>query len=511
MLCVYYSGSTYHAFYKIRCLSVVLRICESFAIILISPYSVYVDNDPKHTARVDFRQLSECPRVAQPQLRLEPNQIFLEKPKNVRLPPSNLTELENSIRADGGSALRCHTHPYERAVVKAAKKSVLSPVQRTTYLGMVWDSTVMQEYLSSTRTESILTAIKRVKLFQSFTLKQFQRLLGLMSATSNVIPFGLLYLRPLQWCRCLRALDIRRKPWSLSQGLVLGAPCHHVMLTTNVSHTGWGADMSGHSAQGLWESCHLSWHINCLEMQAIFCPIKPFLPDLRGHHVLVCTDNIGGLLHQPLGGSVFTPPIQPGVPDPSVGPGKTLFFESSLHPWVPQSESRHPVEARAKARGIEAPTRGGGPELEGVWSGLSGFLCLLRDLTLSSLVLPHTYSSSGTGCCGTDVDEAASVHISPNFSAPKSSGASAPGQGLSSFKQQTVQNWQCFWHTRLVSFAFDVLTNIKLGRQAKVVEVWLKGVSPKSTQSHQTFCTCQLQKQDVWAPEARSAVKYMAG
>ncbi len=36
------SGSTSHTFYKIRCLSVVLRICKSFAIILISPYSVYV-------------------------------------------------------------------------------------------------------------------------------------------------------------------------------------------------------------------------------------------------------------------------------------------------------------------------------------------------------------------------------------------------------------------------------------------------------------------------------------
>ncbi len=52
------------------------------------------DNDPKHTARVAYRQLCECPWVAQPQPGLECNQIFLEKPENVRLPPSNLTELE---------------------------------------------------------------------------------------------------------------------------------------------------------------------------------------------------------------------------------------------------------------------------------------------------------------------------------------------------------------------------------------------------------------------------------
>ncbi len=52
------------------------------------------DNGPKHTARVTYRQLSECPWVTQPQPCLEPNPIFLEKPENMRLPPSKLTELE---------------------------------------------------------------------------------------------------------------------------------------------------------------------------------------------------------------------------------------------------------------------------------------------------------------------------------------------------------------------------------------------------------------------------------
>ncbi len=44
------------------------------------------DNDPKHTARVAYRQLCECSWVAQPQPEIEPNQTFLEKPENVRLP-----------------------------------------------------------------------------------------------------------------------------------------------------------------------------------------------------------------------------------------------------------------------------------------------------------------------------------------------------------------------------------------------------------------------------------------
>ncbi|KAL0159531.1 hypothetical protein M9458_043256, partial [Cirrhinus mrigala] len=209
------------------------------------------------------------------------------------------------------------------------KKSVLSPSQRTTYLGVVWDSTTMQARLSPARIESILAAVKRVKEGRSLTVKQFLQLLGLMAAASNVIPFGLLYMRPLQWWlktkgfsprgnplrmikvtrRGLRALDMWRKPWFLNQGLVLGAPCRRVSLATDASLTGWGAVMSGRSARGLWSGRHLSWHINCLEMLAVFRALKYFLPDLKDRHVLVHTDSTavvyyinhqGGLRSRPL-------------------------------------------------------------------------------------------------------------------------------------------------------------------------------------------------------------------
>ncbi len=61
-------------------------------------------------------------------------------------------------------------------------------------------------------------------------------------------------------------------------------------LATDASLTGWGAVMSGHPARGLWRG-HLAWHINRLEILAVFQALKYFLPDLRGHHVLVRTDN----------------------------------------------------------------------------------------------------------------------------------------------------------------------------------------------------------------------------
>ncbi len=110
----------------------------------------------------------------------------------------------------------------------------------------------MHVRLSPARTESILLAVKRLRLGKSLTVKQFQRLLGLMAAASNMIPFGLLYMRPLQWWlrtkgfsprgkpfrmikfmrQGLRALVMWKKPWFLSQGPVLGASCRRKILTT---------------------------------------------------------------------------------------------------------------------------------------------------------------------------------------------------------------------------------------------------------------------------------------
>ncbi len=190
------------------------------------------------------------------------------------------------------------------------QKSVLSPLQRNTFLGVACESTSMQACLSLTRIESILSAVKSIRLGQSLTVKHFQRPLGLMAAASNVIPFGLLYMRPLQWWlrtkgfsprgnpfhmikvmrRCLHALVMWKKPWFLSQGPVLGASFSHKMLTADASLTGWGA-IEGRSSQGLWKDHHLLWHINRLEMLAVFLSLKNFLADLRGHHVLVRSDN----------------------------------------------------------------------------------------------------------------------------------------------------------------------------------------------------------------------------
>ncbi len=175
------------------------------------------------------------------------------------------------------------------------------------------------------------------------------------------------------------------KPWFLSQGPVLGASCHRKMLTTDASLTGWGAILEGCSSQGLWKDHHLSWHINHLEMLAVFLALKNFLADLSGPP---CTrpliQHIGGLLHKSPGDLRSHPLCKLPYQILLWSQGKLLSLRA-------QYRSRHPAEAGAEPRGMEAPPRGDGADMEGVRPGTSGSVCISRDISLSTLVLPHAF------------------------------------------------------------------------------------------------------------------------
>ncbi len=106
----------------------------------------------------------------------------------------------SSFRADGGSTSRCHSCSSERVGVKTKCQekcafSITEDHLSRRGVGFGHDAGT----LSPVRIESILTTVRRVREGLSLTFKQFQILLGLMAAVSNVIPFGLLYTRPLKW------------------------------------------------------------------------------------------------------------------------------------------------------------------------------------------------------------------------------------------------------------------------------------------------------------------------
>ncbi len=73
-------------------------------------------------------------------------------------------------------------------------------------------------------------------------------------------------------------------------GVPLSMVCSWKVISTDASNLGWGGGVlcDGKPAFGLWSKKEGYLHINCVEMLAVCLGLSTFLPDLRGHHVLVC-------------------------------------------------------------------------------------------------------------------------------------------------------------------------------------------------------------------------------
>ncbi len=114
---------------------------------------------------------------------------------------------------------------------------------------------------------------------------------AVVAQDQKVFPEGQPLSHDQGYASMLTCLVMWKKPWFLSQGPMFGASCHRKMQTTDASLKDWGAILEGCSSQGLWKDHNPSWHINRLEMLAVFLALKNFLADLRGHHVLIHSDS----------------------------------------------------------------------------------------------------------------------------------------------------------------------------------------------------------------------------
>ncbi len=203
-------------------------------------------------------------------------------------------------------------HIHSLGLRMNAKKSVLLPSQRTVFLGVRLDSVQMQAHLAPARIPVFTACLARFRLGHHVSVGTCRRLLGLMAAASPVLPLGLLHMRPFLWWMkelrlhptvpatrlirvsrsCCRHLLMWRDPVFLQSGVRMGAIHHRHMITTDALMTGWGAVFEGRPASGEWKEEFLFWHINCLELRAVFLALKYFLPVLGGHHIIVRTDNM---------------------------------------------------------------------------------------------------------------------------------------------------------------------------------------------------------------------------
>ncbi len=88
--------------------------------------------------------------------------------------------------------------------------------------------------------------------------------------------------------------DMTFSPWSdplfLRAGVALEQVSRHAVVFTDASATGWGATYNGQAVSGVWTGPQRHWHINCLELLAVYLALGRLKGPLRGKNVLVRTD-----------------------------------------------------------------------------------------------------------------------------------------------------------------------------------------------------------------------------
>ena len=192
-------------------------------------------------------------------------------------------------------------------------KSSLFPSQKISFLGTVLDSLSMTARLSPERGLNIQHVAKSFRHGSIVPLKRFQKMLGLMASAASVLQLGLLRMRPLQmwlkarvppraWTKGLLRLRVdlqcvsALEPWKVTDwyqsGVCLGTTSSVKVVSTDASTSGWGALLEGRPLAGLWSEREKLLHINCLEMIAVDKALQRFCPQIRGHHVLVRSDNM---------------------------------------------------------------------------------------------------------------------------------------------------------------------------------------------------------------------------
>ncbi len=188
------------------------------------------------------------------------------------------------------------------------------------------------------------------------------------------------------------------------------------MLTTDASLTGWGAILEGRSSQGMWK-----------EMLAVFIALKNVLADLRGHHVLVHSDNtsvVSYINHQ--GGLRSRPLCKLACQILLWSQGKLLSLRAAYIPGthnigadILSRQGLRPGEWRLHPEVVELIWREFGQAQVDLFAS--------REMSDSPLHSTRASSSSRTERAGADMAEASSVCFFPDRSAPESPGESSPG------------------------------------------------------------------------------------
>ncbi len=150
-------------------------------------------------------------------------------------------------------------------------------------------------------------------------------------------------------------------------------------------------------------------HINCLDILAVWLGLRIFLPDLRGHHVLVRFGQYErGVLHKSPGQSFFEAPLYPSRAPLEVSSAQLALAESSARAGQTEPGSRHAILEQCPLRQVDAPPTNSSGNMRNLRQTRGQPLRLRRQHSLPNLFF------KGQGCVVPRLAKPPPLCFSPN-------------------------------------------------------------------------------------------------
>lgn len=169
------------------------------------------------------------------------------------------------------------------------KKSQLVPSQQVKFLGFIINSVDMKLTLPSAKKDNLMQKIRKYLSVKSNTIHELAEIIGTLISVCPAVKYGQLYTRQLEIEKTvalensnnsfsakvfLSDLAIHDLRWwllniqSAEKGLRKNS--FDLVITTDASLTGWGAECNGRTTRGFWSPSERKQDINELEMFALF-------------------------------------------------------------------------------------------------------------------------------------------------------------------------------------------------------------------------------------------------
>lgn len=189
------------------------------------------------------------------------------------------------------------------------EKSALHPNTNCKFLGFIIDTEKLQISLPNEKIHKIKKEIDKFKILTRCKVREFARLVGLLTSACPAVEYGWLYTKELERCKYLNIKEDNNYdkymtiPPSILPDLawwsrVISNSVNKIkqneyclVIYSDASTTGWGAACEEKRASGMWSDSERSRHINYLEILAAFFGLKIFAKSCYNCQILLRIDN----------------------------------------------------------------------------------------------------------------------------------------------------------------------------------------------------------------------------